>query len=150
MPVDECFHLRVFRLLHPFLFDPTMQLDQCVTINITVIMILGSSSSIVVVTPLDYCGVEVCSKGQVFTGKRVVHPQPDWWYVGGRMMPGESPARRYQDTHTHSISVCPYRCLFPPLMVYIAWTFRLMPFKCELLHHMYCSSRRIHVHSFAS
>ena len=31
--------------------------------------------------------------GQVFTGKRVVHPQPDWWYVGGRMMPGESPAR---------------------------------------------------------
>mmetsp|Transcript_60921 Transcript_60921/g.89321 ORF Transcript_60921/g.89321 Transcript_60921/m.89321 type:complete len:235 (-) Transcript_60921:82-786(-) len=33
------------------------------------------------------------SKGQVFTGKRVVHPQPDWWYVGGRMMPGESPAR---------------------------------------------------------
>ena len=36
----------------------------------------------------------ICSsKGQVFTGKRVVHPQPDWWYVGGRMMPGESPAR---------------------------------------------------------
>jgi len=33
------------------------------------------------------------SKGQVLTGKRSVHPQPDWWYVGGRMMPGESPAR---------------------------------------------------------
>jgi len=33
------------------------------------------------------------SKGQIFVGKRVVHPQPDWWYVGGRMMPGESPPR---------------------------------------------------------
>ena len=28
------------------------------------------------------------SKGQILTGKRSVHPQPDWWYVGGRMMPG--------------------------------------------------------------
>jgi len=31
------------------------------------------------------------SKGQILTGKRNVHPQPDWWFVGGRMMPGESP-----------------------------------------------------------
>jgi len=33
------------------------------------------------------------SKGQVLTGKRNVHPQPDWWYIGGRIMPGESPPR---------------------------------------------------------
>ncbi|EKX43055.1 hypothetical protein GUITHDRAFT_54381, partial [Guillardia theta CCMP2712] len=31
-------------------------------------------------------------KGNIFLGKRIVHPQPDWWYVGGRMMPGESPS----------------------------------------------------------
>lgn len=30
--------------------------------------------------------------GKVLIGKRVVHPQPDWWYgCGGRMKPGETP-----------------------------------------------------------
>ena len=29
----------------------------------------------------------------VFLGKRKVHPQPDWWFVGGRIFPGETPAR---------------------------------------------------------
>lgn len=33
------------------------------------------------------------SEGRILLGKRNVHPQPDWWYVGGRMMPGESPSR---------------------------------------------------------
>ncbi|CAL1166089.1 unnamed protein product [Cladocopium goreaui] len=28
---------------------------------------------------------------RVFLGKRKVHPQPDWWYMGGRAKPGESP-----------------------------------------------------------
>eukprot|EP01116_Phalansterium_solitarium_P015020 TRINITY_DN33034_c0_g1_i1.p1 TRINITY_DN33034_c0_g1~~TRINITY_DN33034_c0_g1_i1.p1 ORF type:complete len:228 (+),score=53.97 TRINITY_DN33034_c0_g1_i1:37-684(+) len=27
--------------------------------------------------------------GQILTGKRKVEPQPDWWFVGGRMKPGE-------------------------------------------------------------
>jgi len=30
--------------------------------------------------------------GRIFLGKRKVHPQPDWWFVGGRMRPGETPA----------------------------------------------------------
>lgn len=28
---------------------------------------------------------------RVFTGKRRVQPQPDWWFMGGRMFPGETP-----------------------------------------------------------
>ena len=28
--------------------------------------------------------------GKILVGKRNVHPQPDWWIVGGRMMPGET------------------------------------------------------------
>jgi ADP-ribose pyrophosphatase YjhB (NUDIX family) len=28
----------------------------------------------------------------VMLGRRNVHPQPDWWFVGGRMMPGDTPA----------------------------------------------------------
>eukprot|EP00281_Chroomonas_sp_CCMP1168_P035394 CAMPEP_0206242722 /NCGR_PEP_ID=MMETSP0047_2-20121206/17212_1 /ASSEMBLY_ACC=CAM_ASM_000192 /TAXON_ID=195065 /ORGANISM="Chroomonas mesostigmatica_cf, Strain CCMP1168" /LENGTH=225 /DNA_ID=CAMNT_0053667767 /DNA_START=101 /DNA_END=774 /DNA_ORIENTATION=+ len=32
------------------------------------------------------------SQGKIFLGYRTVFPQPDWWYVGGRMMPGESPS----------------------------------------------------------
>jgi len=27
---------------------------------------------------------------KILLGKRNVHPQPDWWVVGGRMMPGET------------------------------------------------------------
>mmetsp|Transcript_7859 Transcript_7859/g.21426 ORF Transcript_7859/g.21426 Transcript_7859/m.21426 type:complete len:233 (+) Transcript_7859:53-751(+) len=27
----------------------------------------------------------------VLLGKRLVHPQPDWWFIGGRMMPGDTP-----------------------------------------------------------
>uniref|UniRef100_A0A7S3EWQ6 Nudix hydrolase domain-containing protein n=1 Tax=Haptolina ericina TaxID=156174 RepID=A0A7S3EWQ6_9EUKA len=27
---------------------------------------------------------------RVFVGKRCVHPQPDWWFVGGRIFPGET------------------------------------------------------------
>ncbi|OLQ04809.1 Dual specificity protein phosphatase 1B [Symbiodinium microadriaticum] len=27
----------------------------------------------------------------VFLGKRKVHPQPDWWFIGGRAKPGETP-----------------------------------------------------------
>lgn len=27
---------------------------------------------------------------KIFVGKRNVHPQPDWWLVGGRMLPGET------------------------------------------------------------
>lgn len=29
---------------------------------------------------------------EVLVGRRNVHPQPDWWFVGGRMMPGDTPA----------------------------------------------------------
>ena len=29
---------------------------------------------------------------RILLGKRKVHPQPDWWFVGGRMFPGETPA----------------------------------------------------------
>ena len=29
---------------------------------------------------------------RVLLGKRRVQPQPDWWFVGGRMFPGETPA----------------------------------------------------------
>ncbi|KAL3816486.1 hypothetical protein ACHAXA_005842 [Cyclostephanos tholiformis] len=28
---------------------------------------------------------------RVFVGKRRVQPQPDWWFMGGRMFPGETP-----------------------------------------------------------
>eukprot|EP00850_Spirogloea_muscicola_P015539 SM000120S25688 [mRNA] locus=s120:147613:149373:+ [translate_table: standard] len=28
---------------------------------------------------------------KVLLGKRVVEPQPSWWYMGGRMKPGEAP-----------------------------------------------------------
>ncbi|KAL7457965.1 hypothetical protein ACHAWC_009976 [Mediolabrus comicus] len=27
----------------------------------------------------------------IFTGRRCVQPQPDWWFMGGRMFPGETP-----------------------------------------------------------
>ena len=30
---------------------------------------------------------------KVFVGKRLVHPQPDWWFVGGRIFPGETPVQ---------------------------------------------------------
>jgi len=30
---------------------------------------------------------------RIFLGKRLVQPQPDWWFVGGRIFPGETPAR---------------------------------------------------------
>ena len=30
---------------------------------------------------------------KVFIGKRLVHPQPDWWFVGGRIFPGETPVQ---------------------------------------------------------
>jgi hypothetical protein len=29
----------------------------------------------------------------IFLGKRLVQPQPDWWFVGGRMFPGETPSQ---------------------------------------------------------
>ena len=32
-------------------------------------------------------------EGKILLGRRCVHPQPDWWYIGGRIMPGESPSR---------------------------------------------------------
>ncbi|KAJ1486670.1 hypothetical protein T484DRAFT_1943073 [Baffinella frigidus] len=32
-------------------------------------------------------------EGEILIGRRNVHPQPDWWYIGGRIMPGESPAQ---------------------------------------------------------
>ena len=28
---------------------------------------------------------------RIFLGKRKVQPQPDWWFGGGRMFPGETP-----------------------------------------------------------
>ncbi|KAL7501921.1 hypothetical protein ACHAWX_000402 [Stephanocyclus meneghinianus] len=28
---------------------------------------------------------------QIFLGKRRVQPQPDWWFLGGRIFPGETP-----------------------------------------------------------
>ena len=30
---------------------------------------------------------------KIFLGKRLVQPQPDWWFVGGRIFTGETPAR---------------------------------------------------------
>ena len=47
------------------------------------------------------CLVKACSDlllqspdGQrIFIGKRLVHPQPDWWFVGGRIFPGETPVQ---------------------------------------------------------
>ena len=30
---------------------------------------------------------------KIFIGKRKVQPQPDWWFVGGRIFPGETPAQ---------------------------------------------------------
>jgi ADP-ribose pyrophosphatase YjhB (NUDIX family) len=29
----------------------------------------------------------------VFLGRRKVHPQPDWWFVGGRAKPGQHPSQ---------------------------------------------------------
>ncbi|KAL7513026.1 hypothetical protein ACHAXN_012322 [Cyclotella atomus] len=33
---------------------------------------------------------------KIFTGKRCVQPQPDWWFLGGRIFPGESPIQSSQ------------------------------------------------------
>jgi len=30
---------------------------------------------------------------KLFVGKRIVQPQPDWWFLGGRMFPGETPVQ---------------------------------------------------------
>ena len=30
---------------------------------------------------------------RVLLGKRKVQPQPDWWFTGGRIFPGETPAQ---------------------------------------------------------
>ena len=30
---------------------------------------------------------------KVLLGKRTVHPQPDWWFTGGRIFPGETPVQ---------------------------------------------------------
>ncbi|CAJ1353527.1 unnamed protein product [Effrenium voratum] len=34
-----------------------------------------------------------CDRSRVFLGRRKVHPQPDWWLMGGRSRPGESPVQ---------------------------------------------------------
>ena len=47
------------------------------------------------------CIVKACSDlllvspdgTKVFLGKRSVHPQPDWWFTGGRIFPGETPVQ---------------------------------------------------------
>lgn len=31
--------------------------------------------------------------GELLTARRIVHPQPDWWFLGGRMRAGETPAQ---------------------------------------------------------
>jgi hypothetical protein len=33
---------------------------------------------------------------KIFTGKRCVQPQPDWWFLGGRIFPGETPIQSSQ------------------------------------------------------
>ena len=30
---------------------------------------------------------------RILIGKRNVHPQPDWWFTGGRIFPGETPVQ---------------------------------------------------------
>lgn len=35
----------------------------------------------------------VSEDGKILVGKRNVHPQPDWWFVGGRIFPGETPTQ---------------------------------------------------------
>jgi len=32
----------------------------------------------------------------IFTGRRCVQPQPDWWFMGGRIFPGETPIQSCQ------------------------------------------------------
>lgn len=32
----------------------------------------------------------------IFAGKRCVQPQPDWWFMGGRIFPGETPVQSCQ------------------------------------------------------
>lgn len=32
----------------------------------------------------------------IFTGRRNVQPQPDWWFMGGRIFPGETPIQSCQ------------------------------------------------------
>ena len=47
------------------------------------------------------CLVKACSDmllvspagKRIFLGKRLVQPQPDWWFMGGRVFPGETPAQ---------------------------------------------------------
>ena len=47
------------------------------------------------------CIVKACSDmllvsadgSKVLLGRRIVYPQPDWWFVGGRIMPGETPTK---------------------------------------------------------
>ena len=47
------------------------------------------------------CLVKACSDmllvspdgERIFVGKRNVQPQPDWWFVGGRIFPGETPVQ---------------------------------------------------------
>lgn len=34
------------------------------------------------------------STGQVLIGRRAYHPQPDWWYIGGRMQAGFTPEQQ--------------------------------------------------------
>mmetsp|Transcript_22983 Transcript_22983/g.46174 ORF Transcript_22983/g.46174 Transcript_22983/m.46174 type:complete len:191 (+) Transcript_22983:75-647(+) len=33
---------------------------------------------------------------KIFTGRRIVQPQPDWWFIGGRIFPGETPVQSAQ------------------------------------------------------
>lgn len=35
--------------------------------------------------------IVVINSGEMLLGKRTCEPQPDWWIIGGRMMPGEKP-----------------------------------------------------------
>jgi len=32
-------------------------------------------------------------RSRLLLGKRKVQPQPDWWFMGGRIFPGEAPAQ---------------------------------------------------------
>ena len=66
--------------------------------------------------------------GEVLLVRRTGHPQPDWWFLGGRMRAGESPldAARRNLAREAGLDIAPGR-LAPLCVVSMLWERRRQP-----------------------
>lgn len=83
---------------------------------------------------------------KIFVGKRKVQPQPDWWFVGGRVFPGETPPQaccRLLKRELH-LDIDPAR-LLPVCCQSMAWGMREVCAACTKTASCLARQARTHV-----